>query len=93
MSSLVFYSGVVQTTMVILCYFSVQEEAAEKSQKYKKGKFILERCAVTLEGGDGDGRHGSDRFGSERFGSERCGSNSIIGWGADKAPFADGARW
>ncbi|CAN0439487.1 unnamed protein product, partial [Ectocarpus fasciculatus] len=72
------------------------EEAADKSQKYKEGKFILERCAVTLEGRSGDGYYGSSSS-SGRFGGaeQRCGSSSIIGWGADKAPFAGGggSRW
>ncbi|CBJ29004.1 conserved unknown protein [Ectocarpus siliculosus] len=70
------------------------EEAADKSQKYKEGKFILERCAVTLEGRSGDGYYGSSSSG--RFGGaeQRCGSSSIIGWGADNAPFAGGgSRW
>ncbi|CAB1113822.1 unnamed protein product [Ectocarpus sp. CCAP 1310/34] len=70
------------------------EEAADKSQKYKEGKFILERCAVTLESRSGDGYYGlssSGRFGGAE---QRCGSSSIIGWGADNAPFAGGgSRW
>lgn len=65
-----------------------QEEAAEKTQKYKEGKFILERCYITVEGCDGDGSYGSDHYGPER-----CGSSSIIGWGSDTAPFADDPRW
>lgn len=81
----------------------LQEEAAEKREKYKEGKFILEKCAVTLEGCSGDGCYGSasasaSSGGRGRFGagsrSDRCGgSSSIIGWGADNAPFADGGRW
>lgn len=74
-----------------------QEEAAEKSQKYKEGKFILEKCAVTLEGRGGDGCYGTasssacrSRFGAASR-SDRCGApSSIIGWGADNVPFADG---
>ena len=99
----------VQTHLVLLvvlsspfCFFGPQEEAAEKSQKYKEGKFILERCAVTRENCGGSDRFGSDRFGSDgfgsdrfdsgRFGSDRCRSN-IVGWGSENAPFADSARW
>eukprot|EP00903_Cladosiphon_okamuranus_P020126 g18480.t2 len=81
------------------------EEAADKSQKYKEGKFILEKYAITLEGRSGDSSCGSASAsasalsgGRGRYGTgsrpDRCeGSSSIIGWGADNAPFADGGRW
>lgn len=94
---------------------ATQEEAAEKREKYKEGKFILEKCAVALEGRSGDGCYGSasawasasgsgsgsaSSGGRGRFGAgsrprpDRCGGHSsIIGWGADNAPFADGGRW
>lgn len=72
-----------------------QESAAEAGQKYKEGKFILERCAVSLEGCDGDGyidyfnsRHSSlkdDRYGygyRSEYGSDGgCGSTSGSGLG------------
>ncbi|CAN0392750.1 unnamed protein product [Hapterophycus canaliculatus] len=70
------------------------EEAAEKSQKYKEGKFILERCAVTLEGRSGDSFHGSSSKSNGRYGAERWGSRSnrsVIGWGADNSDSSD--RW
>ncbi|CAN0225543.1 unnamed protein product [Pylaiella littoralis] len=69
------------------------EGAVEKSQKYKVGKFILERFAVTVEGRSGDGCSGSSRGPA---GSDRCSrsrSRGVIGWGADNAPFAESDRW
>lgn len=62
----------------ILFVLPDQEEAAKESQKYKEGKFILERCAVIPEGSDGDGyiaepsnRHFDDRYSDDRFGTNR----------------------
>lgn len=43
--------------------------------------------------GSGSGGGGGNRFGAAASRSDRCGGSSIIGWGADNAPFADSGRW
>lgn len=75
------------------CARLLQEEAVDKSEKYKVGKFILEKFAVTVEGGSGDGCYGSSRGRPETDRFSRSRNRSVIGWGADNAPFADSARW
>lgn len=86
-----------------------QDSAADAGQKYKEGKFILERCAVTLEGCDGDGysdgfsgrpsSRTDNRYGygyGPEYGSDGCGSRSgggFVAWGADHAPTASGGHW
>ncbi|CAM9125517.1 unnamed protein product [Sphacelaria rigidula] len=85
------------------------DSAADAGQKYKEGKFILERCAVTLEGCDGDGysdgfsgrpsSRTDNRYGygyGPEYGSDGCGSRSgggFVAWGADHAPTASGGHW
>lgn len=66
-----------------------QEQAAKENQKYKEGKYILERCAVTPEGCGGDGYQDAwsthlrddDPFADERYSAD---SHAYEGFGDER---------